>query len=252
MDADGTPSGRGRSTEPGSGRPVPDGGQRAREAGADRSQNGATVPAWSDTGDVVTGVLDPDLRAPREVGPWAIPEASDLFDELVTRRRSPIIPTPRRTDRSPTRGVARRGGRHRLRWAYAAIVVVVAVAVAVGLSSRAQLQRTDTELTATRGRLHLAVDRARAAEVRLSAVTAEASSAASLLTAETAQLASVQAQLASTEANVFANGVSINDLDTCLSGVERALNQISLDDQVDAAATLNSVAGSCRAAAPSP
>jgi hypothetical protein len=194
--------------------------------GADRSPTGAVVPARSYTGEVVTGVLDPDLKADSELGPLAVPEASDLFDELVTRRRSPFTTTARRTERSPTRGAVPRPGRHGLGWAYAAVVVVVAVAVAVGLSGRAHLQRTDTDLTATRARLHVAVD--------------------------TAQLASVQAQLASTEANVFANGVSINDLDTCLSGVERALNQISLNDQVDAASTLDGVAASCRAAAPAP
>jgi hypothetical protein len=220
--------------------------------GADRSPTGAVVPARSHTGEVVTGVLDPDLKADSELGPLAVPEASDLFDELVTRRRSPFTTTARRTERSPTRGAVPRPGRHGLGWAYAAVVVVVAVAVAVGLSGRAHLQRTDTDLTATRARLHVAVDRARAAETRFTTVTAEATSAASLLTTETAQLASVQAQLASTEANVFANGVSINDLDTCLSGVERALNQISLNDQVDAASTLDGVAASCRAAAPAP
>jgi hypothetical protein len=86
----------------------------------------------------------------------------------------------------------------------------------------------------------------------LTAVSAQATSAAQILATETAQLASVQSQLASAEADVFANGVSINDLDLCLSGVERALNQISLDDQAGAAATLDGVASSCRGAAPSP
>ena len=132
------------------------------------------------------------------------------------------------------------------------VLVVLAAGVAMGASSRAQLHRTDAELTAVRARLHQTVGRARQAESRLAAVTAQATSAAHLLSTETAQLASVQSQLASTEANVFANGVSINNLDTCLSGVEQALNEISLGDQHDAATTLNGVAASCRAATPAP
>jgi hypothetical protein len=96
------------------------------------------------------------------------------------------------------------------------------------------------------------VDRARQAETTWAAVSAQATSAAQLLATETTQLALVQSQLASAEADVFANGVSINDLDTCLSGVEQALNQISLDDQSGAATTLDGVAASCRGALPSP
>ena len=45
-------------------------------------------------------------------------------------------------------------------------------------------------------------------------------------------------------------GVSISNLDTCLAGVEKALNQIALANQTGAAATLQGVASNCRAAEP--
>jgi hypothetical protein len=256
MDADRTPNPRGSSAEPGPWRGAPHGGDGTR---ANR-----TGPTWSDdsgadrsvAGEAITGVLDPNLRADGVVGPMAVPDAAELFGELVTRRRAPIGPTPVRTarplGRPPARARSPRRGHRRLGWTYAVVLVVLAAGVAMGVSSRAQLQRTDAGLTAMRARLHQTVGRARQAESTLAAVTAQASSAAHLLSTETAQLASVQSQLASTEANVFANGVSINDLDTCLSGVEQALNEISLNDQHDAATTLNGVAASCRAAAPSP
>jgi hypothetical protein len=131
-------------------------------------------------------------------------------------------------------------------------MVALVATLAVGATSRAHLRRTDTQLTAVRARLHRTVGRARVAQAALETVTGQAVSAARVLATETQQLASVQSQLASTEANVFANGVSINDLDSCLAGVEQALNQISLGDQHGAAATLNGVAASCRAAAPAP
>ena len=260
MDADWTPSARGRSADPGSWRGWPENGDGTRGNRTDPLRTGGVGPDRFDAGEVVTGVLDPGLRSGGGIGPVAVPEASDLFDQLVTRRRTPIVPAHRPPDRYPDRTpdpglVRRRGrrwGRRRLGWTYAVVIVMLAAVVAVGVSSRAQLHRTDDELTAVRARLHQTVQRARQAEAGLAAVTAQATSAAHLLATETGQLASVQSQLATTEANVFANGVSINDLDTCLSGVEQALNQISLNDQTGAATTLNGVAGSCRAAAPSP
>jgi hypothetical protein len=45
--------------------------------------------------------------------------------------------------------------------------------------------------------------------------------------------------------------VSISDLDICLSGVEKALNQISLGNRNGAATTLNGASPSCRGAQPS-
>ncbi len=253
MDADRTPSARGRPTEPGSWHGVPGGDDGTRRNGTDRTPTSDGGPGHSDGGGVLTDLLDPGPST-GSVEPAAVPEDSDLFDELVTRRRSTIDPRPMRTSHAPARGRARRHGRIRrgLGWTYAVAIVVLAVSVTVGVTSRAHLQRTDAQLAAVRTRLHQTVRRARTAEAGLTAVTGQATSAADLLASETAQLASVQSQLAATEANVFANGVSINNLDTCLSGVEQALNQISLGDQPDAATTLDGVAASCRAAAPAP
>ncbi len=200
---------------------------------------------------MVTGLLDrgPEATRERDLG------GSSLVDDALTHGSDPGR-VPRRaslsTVRVDTTRHPSRPHRWRLRTVYAAVVVVLVVGVAVGVTSRARLHRTDVELTSTQVRLRHTVAQARRAEAKLTAVSAQASSAAHLLGTETAQLASVQSQLASAEADVFANGVSINELDLCLSGVEQALNQISLNDQSGAATTLDGVAGSCRAAAPSP
>ncbi|HEY5097306.1 MAG TPA: hypothetical protein VII46_04625, partial [Acidimicrobiales bacterium] len=121
--------------------------------------------------------------------------------------------------------------------AYGLILVVLAVALSVAFGARSRLHGTDTQLVATRSRLAGTVARAHRAEAALGVVSAQSAAAGRTLAVETSQLASVQAQLATTEANVSADGVSITNLDTCLSGVEQALNQISIGDQGGAAST---------------
>ena len=117
---------------------------------------------------------------------------------------------------------------------------MLGVALAVGLGGR--IDRTDRQLGAVRAHLHQTLARAHQAEHDLASVSGQSASVGQALASETSQLDSAQAQLASTESNVHANGVSINELVTCLAGVERALNQISLSDQRGAAASLDSVA----------
>jgi hypothetical protein len=180
--------------------------------------------------DAVGGGLD---LLDRPEGPW-IP-----IDPPIDRTRS-----DRRADRSRTR--------RRLTVAYVGLLAVLLAGVVVAVTAGQGLHRTDDQLVAVRVRLHHTLVRARAAEHRLDAVSSQSAAAGATLAAETAQLTAAQAQLASTEANVFTNGVSINQLDTCLAGVERALNQISLNDQQGAAASLDGVAPACRAAEPQP
>jgi hypothetical protein len=247
MDSDRTASRGGRQAEAGSLRAVPsDGGRRP----VITSGHSPTDPGSHERG-VGANVLElatngtPEHRSNSSTG----------VDQMTRRRSVETVVGPRR-DASPAGPVVgARAGPKRRRWrlrvAYAAVVVVLAAAVAVGISNRAHLHRTDAEVATTRAQLRHALVEAHRAESTLAAVSAQAATAAHVLATETAQLTSVQSQLASTESDVFANGISINDLDVCLSGVERALNQISLDDQNGAAATLDGVAESCRGAAPS-
>jgi len=86
---------------------------------------------------------------------------------------------------------------------------------------------------------------------QLAVDTAQSDQAGHTLSSDSNQLAADQAQLARAQAGIFAQGVSISDLDMCLSGVEKSLNQISLDDESGAAATLSGVASTCKDAEPS-
>jgi hypothetical protein len=136
--------------------------------------------------------------------------------------------------------------------AYVAVLALLIGGVVVAVTANHGLRATNHQLTAVRVRLEQTIGRAQVAEHHLKAVAAESTAAGTTLSTETAQLTAAQAQLASTEADVFTNGVSIGQLDTCLAGVERALNQISLNDQQGAEASLDGVATACRAAEPSP
>ncbi len=188
-----------------------------------------------------TGGLD---LLERSDGPW-IP-----IDTPADRSRSDR-PTVDHRDRRERRRDGRRAVR-RLTVAYVAVLTLLIGGAVVAVTANHGLRTTNRQLAAVRVHLEQTIGRARVAERHLDTVAAESTAAATTLSTETAQLTAAQAQLASTEADVFTNGVSIGQLDTCLAGVERALNQISLNDQQGAAASLDGVATACRAAEPSP
>jgi len=209
--------------------------------------------AHSPTAGAAVGV-PPHVSTAGRVGPGqAGPGGVDLLD----RSDGPWIPIDPPADRQqadqPT--VDRRDRRRavrRLMVAYVAVLALLIGGVVVAVTANHGLRTTDHQLATVRVRLQLTIGRAHAAEHRLDTVAAQSTAAGTTLSTETAQLTAAQAQLASTEADVFTNGVSISQLDTCLAGVERALNQISLNDQQGAAASLDGVAAACRAAEPSP
>ncbi len=141
--------------------------------------------------------------------------------------------------------------RRRLRAAYAVGLVVLVAAVVAGFELRAQLGRTNGSLTSMRAELQQTVGQVATARRELANITDQSNTAGQTLQTEAAQLAADQKQLSDAEANVHAQGVSISDLVTCLSGVEKALNLISLGNQSAAATTLTGVASSCKSAQPS-
>jgi hypothetical protein len=124
-------------------------------------------------------------------------------------------------------------------------------ALTAAFELHSQLGRTNRSLTSTRAELRRTLEQVATTGAALARITGQSTAAGQTLEMETAQLGTDQQQLAAAEANIHANGVSIADLDTCLSGVEKALNQISLGNKSGAVATLNGVASSCRKAQPS-
>ena len=209
-------------TEPRAPQPVPP-RTPPRRAAAHRTLTG---PA-----PVGTGVLEP-VRTGRRADP--VRHGSGATDTAPPAGACGpprwTLASPGRTPTCPPRVGPGRSVAPRCRLLPPAVVLLVALAVSAWpFDAQAQLHRTDDR--ADHGPGPAAPDprpgppgRGR----RWPRSPPSPTRPAGTLATETSQLAAAQAQLASTEANVFANGVSINDLDTCLSGVEQALNQISL------------------------
>jgi hypothetical protein len=145
------------------------------------------------------------------------------------------------------------GGRRR--WGFLVVclvgVVLLSASTAVAVGAHAQQHRTDAALASVRARLSQMDTLLIEARAQLAVDTAQSNQAGHTLSTESAQLAADQAQLAQAQAGVYAQGVSISDLDTCLSGVEESLNQLSLGNESGAATTLSGVAATCQDAEPS-
>ncbi len=186
----------------------------------------------------------------RNDGAWSVPHAGGLDTLQLEPARldvDGIGPGP--TERSG--GRSKRPGRRHRPVAYAVELLVLAAALVTAVDLHAQLGRTNGSLTSTRAELHRTIGQVAVAREELATVSDQSNAAARTLETETVQLAADQQQLSDAEASIHAKGVSISDLVTCLSGVERALNQISLGNQSGAATTLNGVSSSCRSARPS-
>jgi hypothetical protein len=177
------------------------------------------------------------------------PQAARVADphDVPADRHHPTEPTSPR----PAEGEGHGRSRRRLLAVYAIGALLLVSSVVAACWLHAQLGRTNASLTSTRLELRRAIERVATARAELATVSTQSEVAGRTLGTESAQLAADQQQLTAAEANVHAKGVSIADLDTCLSGVERALNQISLGNQSAAATTLSSVSTSCQSAQPS-
>ena len=135
--------------------------------------------------------------------------------------------------------------------ALSGLVAALAVVLAVGLVTHASLDGANGELGAARAGLAQSQDTQKAATLRLKTLSDAATAEAATLGTDTLQLSGLDAQLGLSEAHVVTQGVRISDLDACLSGVEQALNQISLGDQAGAGGTLARVGPVCSGAEPS-
>jgi Tfp pilus assembly protein PilX len=146
----------------------------------------------------------------------------------------------------------RRGLTRRVRMVALIALALVAVVLALLGASIAQARTEERQVTRQLDQSQMVLGSANAAlattgaHLRASAASNVHQQAA--LATATAQLASVRDQLSSAQKNLFVQGVSIAAVDTCLGGVEAALNQIAVNDPSGAAASLNQVSTSCKSA----
>jgi len=129
-------------------------------------------------------------------------------------------------------------------------VVGMAIVMIVGALAHARLTGVDGRLTSTRVELQQIQHRLSSDRARLGVATGQATAVEHSLASDAALLGLDQTQLANAATRTDVQSASVSQLHTCLSGVERALNQFALDDRSGAVATLNTVASSCQAAKP--
>ena len=203
-----------------------------------------------ETGRMIS--MEPDRVKP------APASAAEVFDAVRSGGAldRPTTPDPGQSaeegigNTDPPPPVSRDRTGRRLVAALSAGLLVLAALVVVGAVAHGDLEHTAGTLAVERAQLAQSNAQLSAARHRLAAVQSQSDTAGHALSAASARLATAQSQLARAQADVSTQGVSISNLDTCLAGVEKALNQLALADQAGAVASLQSVASNCRAAEP--
>ncbi len=152
--------------------------------------------------------------------------------------------------RSPSRPWSR-AARVLRAMALATLLIALLVGVTVGLVTHASLDGANGRLTAARAGLLGSQEYQKAAVARLHTLSDAAAAEAFELGIDSSQLSGLDDQLALSQSNVLSQGIRISDLDACLSGVEQALNQISLGNAAGAGSTLSQVGPDCNGAEPS-
>ena len=116
------------------------------------------------------------------------------------------------------------------------------------VQARDQYGHAQTALGVTRQRTDTVA--AELDEVRrdLSILKTQVGSDSTALSQDASQLLGAQTSLAAAKAHVTQQASLISSLQTCLAGVEQALNELAVGKQSDAIAALNSVSASCTAA----
>ncbi|HVA04706.1 MAG TPA: family 43 glycosylhydrolase [Acidimicrobiales bacterium] len=121
------------------------------------------------------------------------------------------------------------------------------------LHVRSELRQARSSLKATRSRLGITLKRLSSAEASLTSTTGERdtlqlalNNTSRELSAAEASLASTQGSLANANTGLAFQGIDITTLNTCLAGVEQALNQIAVGDQNGAVTSISAASSSCQ------
>lgn len=154
---------------------------------------------------------------------------------------------------------AHRGARPRVRPAHrrqrrSRVGTVLGAAAAVGLlaslignelQANARFDTAHRSLLATRYGIDLVEASLAGARGELAAVDGQVGAATVALQQDSAELQAARSALTDAQAHVWQQTSTIGALNTCLGGVEQALNALSVDDQGHAIAALQAVASSC-------
>ena len=153
--------------------------------------------------------------------------------------------------------VARRrraGDRPRTWWHPRTVGAMAVVAVVTGgvllvsdLQARAQIRTADVSVASAAHTLSGLQTALTGVEQRLAAARAQRASVTRSFDAAQSSLSATQAILAQDQAGIRSQGVDLGKLDTCLSSVEQALNQLAVGQTAGGLASLRTSSGSCAA-----
>jgi hypothetical protein len=116
------------------------------------------------------------------------------------------------------------------------------------LQSGAQFRAAHGSLVTTRQQISTTLVDLASVRLDLAHVDQVVAKTTSNLTDDTAQLRSDLDALTDARAGVTARGSAITNLQSCLGGVERSLNALTVGDQSSAFRTLSSVTAACQEA----
>jgi septal ring factor EnvC (AmiA/AmiB activator) len=111
-----------------------------------------------------------------------------------------------------------------------------------------QFDQTHQSLDTTRHQIHAALASLATVRHELTLVNGQVADASTALTQDASELKEAQTALANAQVNVVDQTSMISDLQTCLGGVEQALNALAVADQPRAISALTSVSSSCSGA----
>jgi len=108
-----------------------------------------------------------------------------------------------------------------------------------------QVDQTDRSLVVTQGHLRTVLANLGSVRMELQGMNVQVFLTAKALAQDVANVALAQNELANAQSDVSHQTAIITDLQTCLGGVQEALNALSVSDQAGAINALDSVAPSC-------
>ncbi len=168
--------------------------------------------------------------------------------ELLTRDSG-----PQATVSAGSRPVVRQRRRHLWAWVVTfACVALVGSALGYLLEGAAQANhaydRARASLFTTRHHTTVVSHELAQARTDLALLTRQVGNDTTALSQDTSALQGARAALSAAENHVSQQATLLTSLNTCLGGVEQALNALSVGNQSSAVAALNGVSQSCSAA----
>ena len=128
-----------------------------------------------------------------------------------------------------------------------AVVVVAAVSALAltDLHTRSDVRRTDAQLARLEHRTHVVLEHLAATRLALAVQRTQQTVVRADLAQVDVELNSTDARLSSTNYILGQESAYVDELNTCLTGVEEALNSLSVGDTADAVTSLNGVHAEC-------